>query len=826
MSLQRIIEYSEKNDIKVSWRYADLIVDLISRRPSVLAEAIDSFADLRSIAIKVVFDEFSSCSEASDDSKVSEDPDQSMIELKLVRGGMIGERLVRIPLPLVRSISVFLSLWKDEFRSIEGDSSKYVDALTDALLCQNAEGEEDENRDTGLVSAKTDSKQGTAVPVELWIMLAKARSDVIARRAALSAPATFLPRLLLCSGLPRASLLTMIDRLGRLGQRAADMTNTYLDLLAPSASSHWDIGRIGARRQISRKLLGRLTSYMTLHGIGLSEDSTEVSTVFFKWLSETLAEDTNSTKGKDNKSKHVQPHPHSISLLKTVASELDDSLVCDKIQPFCLPEKCSHWIEPKYSKSVPKKAEGLALAFGNISKRIGQGDDSSVEAMLHLLLQDENQSNRCEAAATLVSCMYKQENPKEGALALLLRWVPELTKSKGSPKLWKEVFSKSASEKVASNLIVKCIEEWASSHKSYCLEWICKEIKVDDDAVHTANVARFLINVIPVTFGSFIHMAPGSSRNLDILAIEGITRIAMACLKNSSSYRDHRALLGYDLVLWVSGLGKSRFQSISARIILEIGSGNDHKLNSAFSAVLLRLYLKHPSWLDLSSERTRQLLMKASALFEEEFVSWNSMLDDQIDQCIESISRGQFRTVKNLSDMARKHPLIVLRKAKIIASVLELDALKTKRDDDIRGVVHGEGIDGSREVQFMSKTMNLTVRHWGFSYTEPVWAAFLDVLTSVPQEVLFGCGFRMGLIDFLTPYLKLLSVQLQLLNKERSKRLQSKLADLFQNYQQHNPDEWRLWLSTKIEENAVRNLLITCDFITPQQAIESLKPVT
>lgn len=95
-------------------------------------------------------------------------------------------------------------------------------------------------------------------------MLAKARSDSIARRVALSAPVTYLPRLLLCSGLPRASLLTMIDRLGLLGESALDMDMTFRELLAPSASSQWDIGRMGQKKEISRKLLGRLSAYARL----------------------------------------------------------------------------------------------------------------------------------------------------------------------------------------------------------------------------------------------------------------------------------------------------------------------------------------------------------------------------------------------------------------------------------------------------------------------------------------------------------------------------------------------------------------------------------
>jgi hypothetical protein len=73
-----------------------------------------------------------------------------------------------------------------------------------------------------------------------WIMVAKAQSDSIARRAAL--PTESLPRLLLCSGLRRASLLIMIDRLGRLGDADTQKGAADLRVLDPSASSEWSIG--------------------------------------------------------------------------------------------------------------------------------------------------------------------------------------------------------------------------------------------------------------------------------------------------------------------------------------------------------------------------------------------------------------------------------------------------------------------------------------------------------------------------------------------------------------------------------------------------------
>ena len=123
--------------------------------------------------------------------------------------------------------------------------------------------------------------------------------------------------------------------------------------------------------------------------------------------------------------------------------------------------------------------------------------------------------------------------------------------------------------------------------------------------------------------------------------------------------------------------------------------------------------------------------------------------------------------------------------------------------------------------------VNVTVRHWGFSYSEPLWSALLDVVTSIPNELLFGTGLQLGVLDFFATYLKLLSVQLQLLSADKSKRLVEKLLEVFAAFQRANSSSWKRWLGTTMDGmgREVRHVLMNCNFITPQEAIESLKDV-
>ena len=228
--------------------------------------------------------------------------------------------------------------------------------------------------------------------------------------------------------------------------------------------------------------------------------------------------------------------------------------------------------------------------------------------------------------------------------------------------------------------------------------------------------------------------------------------------------------------------------------------------------------------MNLGLEKTRLLLMSSSEVHAGDWVSWRSSTDNQLEDMIDSLRSGQLRMAKGLSEFSRKHPLILLRKSPCVVRALELDAeISLKGYDEIRGTVHGRALSGPRDANFMGKRVMVTIRHWGYSYSEPVWVAFLDIITSAPREVLFGCGLSIGLLDILAVYLKLMSVQLPLITTDKSKRIKSKLFEVFDNFQRHNPKGWKKWLAMAIEKGEVRHLLMSCNFITPQQAIDSLK---
>ena len=102
-----------------------------------------------------------------------------------------------------------------------------------------------------------------------------------------------------------------------------------------------------------------------------------------------------------------------------------------------------------------------------------------------------------------------------------------------------------------------------------------------------------------------------------------------------------------------------------------------------------------------------------------------------------------------------------------------------------------------------------------------------DFATLVPKEVLFGCGLQMGLLDLLGVYMRLMFVQSELRTNEKIPRLKNKLSEFFGALKAANNKAWDDWLASSISDlsslGTTRNVLMICDFISHQQAIDSVK---
>jgi integrator complex subunit 1 len=850
MALEQHIQFAEKHDVKVEWRFPELLINLMSRRPNVCAEAMDAFSDLLSMAVRVLHSEFLRYAQGPG-GEIARNG-EPVVVMKTYGTTSDEATTVTLPLSLLQSVSVVLSTWKEQESGLDQQATSSVDYLANVLLCSIDCSVA--NNELGLASAKIQDGEGVAASVEFWIMLAKARSDSMARRAALSAPANVLPRLLLSSGLPRASLLTMIDRLGRLGDSVEDKDEAFLALLVPSASSDWDIGRVGSRHEISRKLLGRISAYMRLNNVTFGEKDSEVSATFLAWLSRECRahKDRKPKKTKQKKpGASVADSLSSLAAASSVLSTLEQGAV-SPVSDFTMGRWGGSMDELKRyeesSRITPADDMGSDSAKAFITSCLSDNQFVALDEWLgsffanHGIDVSKSESAKdhdfVDLSAELLRGYKSLEHPLDGTTRIIFKWVPRISQCKGNPDLWQIMFCRSlekAQSSFSCQLLTKCLASWTEQHVNSCRDWILGMADNNEDDYDCDLFATFIVSTsrqLSSQVDRFSETSPlsiesdwANSRPFVI----SCTKIAMRCLKqcpaDSKETVSRRNGLppGLTLILLVARRGKKQLQCVTEGILQELSAseGEDEDIHKIFGGIFLRLYLSFPQWMDLGSPVVRTALMQASEAFSSHWTDWRSDFDDKLDDMFDAVISGELRLTKPLTEMARKHPLLLLRKLQAWSRSLESDATCNGRESN--GVISGQHLSGPRTAKLCGKIVRVTIRHWGYSFTEPVWIALLDIISAIPREVLFTCGPKLGLLDFLAVYLQLMSVQIQLLSANEAARLKDKLAEFFGAFQEHSPKGWKSWLGSKIGETEVRHMLMVCDYITPQQAIESLK---
>jgi hypothetical protein len=168
MALEKHIGFAETHNIEVEWDFSTLLVRLISSRPGVYAEAMDTFSDLRSLAIRVAHDEFSRC--AKQEARGDEGGPDGVVIVKLFPTSFLKTEEVKLPLSLLKSISVLLSIWKDHNDQGEKDTTGAgaVNELVGSLMRSSTEegSEVLESNSVGLASAVMADSSLKAVSVE------------------------------------------------------------------------------------------------------------------------------------------------------------------------------------------------------------------------------------------------------------------------------------------------------------------------------------------------------------------------------------------------------------------------------------------------------------------------------------------------------------------------------------------------------------------------------------------------------------------------------------------------------------------------------------
>lgn len=133
VALEAYLHRARSIGLEIQRTFPDLLVDLISNRPGVLAETMSSFTELRSLVVRVVRGEFILSVKA--DPRVASASE--MVDLKIRTTPTLDLGAVRVPLALLLSTCVLLSIWQD------ADDNESVDELVDALMRTSVDDDED-----------------------------------------------------------------------------------------------------------------------------------------------------------------------------------------------------------------------------------------------------------------------------------------------------------------------------------------------------------------------------------------------------------------------------------------------------------------------------------------------------------------------------------------------------------------------------------------------------------------------------------------------------------------------------------------------------------
>jgi len=713
-------------------------------------------------------------------------------------------------------------------------------------------------------------------------MLAKSRSDFIARHSALSAPDVFLPRLLLCCGLPQSSLLSMIERLGQLGDDSLNRDKCFGELLSPSATTEWGLGHIIKRTLITRKLLGRISADINiLHSKECCDTSiieTVASSSFVSWLEKECKNGEDKLKSSRSKKRN-----NAWSSKGQNASSLDLKEASTVSVAF---SSIFNEDEDRRNEIQMDDFRGnLMPSFSNVDAvEIGLDDRNLNTFISDLMYSDPTELDSVigNVYAKLVTRRIglpigKIENTNDnfpindlklvldGATQLLLRyrslhvrsaiftrtvlkWVPILSEY-CEESFWEILFSKQLEDNnefkdIMNLLVTRCTASWGTSYTSSCQAWILRKVIAEElDCYSTSLFLKCLVHKagqlsscdVPLIFRD-------SKEDGNFLAIEqqpeAVAAFRLALDGAKCWYQESDMKIGRErnllpdwmvLMLLVGKQGKKHLDLITTMLVDRLPS--DKWEGQLIPGTLLRLYSQFPSAMNLNNGKTRQVLVNAAAEMASDWLKWRTIFDERIERMIFNLmSNPNQRQQQLLSDISKRHPLIACRHILCMADALSKDASVTYYPQDLERRAHtiSGAVPNAAIAQIDSSTIKVIIMQWGNEFTETLWGATLDILITIPEEVIFVCGHQMGLLELLNLYLKLFATQvfMEVVNPNSALlRIRENFLKFVNSFLLSNCSKCELWLESEIlgvlkKGCVVKDVFKLCDMKLSDNSID------
>lgn len=459
---------------------------------------------------------------------------------------------------------------------------------------------------------------------------------------------------------------------------------------------------------------------------------------------------------------------------------------------------------------------------------------------------DQNENRSCKMAFSLLSTLTQERKISSLKKGIVMKWVPLLTKSGGDSSIWNFLFKTSSFRKdVLDNLLYRCVEVWSIEHIHTCQLWILSEMKsaIENQGPICSQFVKFLVMTSEQYsihqesyFGGFKIEKPNWIKS-DLDANATIL-FALDCAKidaNLSQNHDTRGSFekpedtnrsdndsdlppdfetGFIfqqykkrnvlpdwlvLVLMVARCNKNLCSLVANRVMESLSQQSFQK--SYLQAILLRVYAYFPTLMNLRDAVLRQTLLDAASAFAQDWIEWRCPIDKQLNEMLMNLAiHPNHRLLQSISELSRKHPLLVARQQTTCIQILEEDANSNGDEKkEMRGRVHGnkkEFINAETD----NGNVKVKIRHWGYSFTEPLWDSILELLSSVHNEVIFSsCGVKMGLFELLGVYVKLIATQMNIKCDQNIIRIRSKLITCLSSFKVSNRILWDDWQTRRIE---------------------------
>ena len=407
---------------------------------------------------------------------------------------------------------------------------------------------------------------------------------------------------------------------------------------------------------------------------------------------------------------------------------------------------------------------------------------------------------RLSTAMVLLECMIAASEKLDIDILLPLSdAMMILSRSKGNPNLWQAIFSLARNKSMKINeesLISRCCLLWSREHTLSCQEWLLANWNATSNELSPVSCVSFLLKAGVFNESQILPKASRLSctfgENNERISV--VISMILALLKVSSEIENCSRI--YPVPQWfylLSTIAENRQDSCGQvfRLFME-GSDTDEILWP-----LLRLYASFPFNVPLNIARVRNLLLRLASKYSAEWKNWPCPLDETIKALIKHLTKSG---VQALSDLCRQQPLIVIRHLNDMVKELDSDAIAVSSGGlgEKRGRIHAIS-QNSASYLVNDINMKVRIRHWGYSFTESVWIAILEVMQSIPKEVLFrSSGIKMGSLALFEMYLKLFTIQALLSEENNVVRMKSQAKTLLEQFKQLGDTQWKVWLQSRI----------------------------